>query len=345
MMGLFESLFDIIYLSLVIALGVRLVINDGRGSKFFGSMAILLGLGDAFHLIPRVISHLSPKGFEAHAKALSWGQFVTSITMTVFYVMYYFYYREKSDDRAQSKKWIIISLALIRIVLVMLPQNNWGTLPGNYTMGIVRNIPFAIMGLLLVMWSYMHRDKEGLKNMSLLIFLSFLFYLPVVLFVDKFPAVGALMMPKTIAYVYIVLEGYKHYIKKMNIYDISLTFLIMGLIGGVYFREFTRVYSYEASNHLGKVHVHTLVLGFILLLIIHLLTKGIDIKEIEKYIKIYVTGLILTITNMVVYGMYEILSQGEKTINIYALSGMAGIGHILLTIGLVTVMIKIRRRK
>nr|WP_269146643.1 DUF2871 family protein [Streptobacillus felis] len=118
-----------------------------------------------------------------------------------------------------------------------------------------------------------------------------------------------------------------------------LTFLNMGFIGGVYFREFTRAFSYEASNHLGKVHVHTLVLGFILLLIIHLLTKGMEIKEIENYIKIYGTGIKQTITNMVVQYMYKIWAQGEKTIIKHAKSGMAGIGLILLTIGFVTVMI------
>ena len=83
-MAIFESLFDLLYLGLVLALGIRLLVERQKTAKLFGVMAIILGLGDAFHLLPRIIAHLSPLGFEGHAFALSWGQFITSITMTIF---------------------------------------------------------------------------------------------------------------------------------------------------------------------------------------------------------------------------------------------------------------------
>ena len=88
-MAIVESLFDVTYLSLVIGLGIRLLLEKSKDAKLFGLMAILLGAGDAFHLLPRIVSHLNPKGFEGHSFALSWGQFITSITMTIFYVLYY----------------------------------------------------------------------------------------------------------------------------------------------------------------------------------------------------------------------------------------------------------------
>ena len=75
-------------MSVLVALGVRLLLEKSKGAKLFGIMAIVLGVGDGFHLLSRVISHLSPGGFEAHTSALSWGQFATSITMTIFYVLY-----------------------------------------------------------------------------------------------------------------------------------------------------------------------------------------------------------------------------------------------------------------
>ena len=58
-MGLMESLFDLTYLMLVIGMGVRLLLEKNKNAKLFGIMAVLLGAGDAFHLLPRVISHLS----------------------------------------------------------------------------------------------------------------------------------------------------------------------------------------------------------------------------------------------------------------------------------------------
>ena len=144
-MAIFESLFDIIYLSVVLGLGIRLLLERSKGAKLFGIMAILLGAGDAFHLIPRVVSHLSPLGFEGHYFALSWGQFVTSITMTIFYVLYYYFYRRQSGDNDNKKRIAVYSLALLRIILVLMPMNNWGQAEGNYLFGIYRNIPFAIL--------------------------------------------------------------------------------------------------------------------------------------------------------------------------------------------------------
>ncbi|WP_459130165.1 hypothetical protein [Guggenheimella bovis] len=76
--------------------------------------------------------------------------------------------------------------------------------------GIYRNIPFLLLGILLIIWSYKERTKEGLHHMWWLILLSFLFYVPVVLWSQKYPVVGALMMPKTVAYFMIVYLGFKY---------------------------------------------------------------------------------------------------------------------------------------
>ena len=42
-MKIFESLFDVIYLSVLVALGVRLLLEKNKGAKLFGVMAIVLG--------------------------------------------------------------------------------------------------------------------------------------------------------------------------------------------------------------------------------------------------------------------------------------------------------------
>lgn len=346
-MEIFESLFDISYLAIVIGLGVRLLLEKNKNAKLFGIMAILLGFGDAFHLIPRVISHLSPLGFEGHSLALSWGQFITSITMTIFYLIYYHYYRIQSGDTDKKNMIIVYALAIIRIILVLLPQNNWGEAEGNYLFGIYRNIPFAIMGIFLIYLSYKERNKAGLKNMWLYILLSFLFYAPVVLWSQKYPVVGALMMPKTVAYLMVVITGYKFFIDKftrINILGISFINLIMGLIGGVFYREFTKFYDFTGVTHLSKVHVHSLALGFILLLVIYLLVEKLNEREIftiKKPLYIFQSGFVLTMSSMFVYGIFDVVSQGQNTINIMAISGISGLGHIILGVGLVWTMIRI----
>lgn len=347
-MGLMESLFDLTYLMLVIGMGVRLLLEKNKNAKLFGIMAVLLGAGDAFHLLPRVISHLSPGGFEAHALALSYGKMVTGITMTIFYVLYYFYYREITKDSDNKKKWIILLLAVVRIVLVLLPQNNWGS-GGNYTMGIVRNIPFLIMGILLMIWSYKKKYFDGLRYMSLLIFLSFLFYVPVVLWVDKVPALGALMMPKTVAYVFIVVGGFNHFIRNfkcVNLLNMAITYGVMGLCGGVFYREFTKYYGFKDVTHLGKLHVHTLVLGMVVTILFYLLVRNLDeesLANLKKPLNIYNFGLIFTVANMMLIGIYEVVSKGTAAVNQAAMDGVSGIGHIFLGIGMIYTMVIIKK--
>lgn len=347
-MGLMESLFDLTYLMLVIGMGVRLLLEKNKNAKLFGIMAVLLGAGDAFHLLPRVISHLSPGGFEAHALALSYGKMVTGITMTIFYVLYYFYYREITKDSDNKKKWIILLLAAVRIVLVLLPQNNWGS-GGSYTMGIVRNIPFLIMGILLMIWSYKKKYFDGLRYMSLLIFLSFLFYVPVVLWVDKVPALGALMMPKTVAYVFIVVCGFNHFIrdfKGINLLNMAITYGVMGLCGGVFYREFTKYYGFKDVTHLGKLHVHTLVLGMVVTILFYLLVRNLDeesLANLKKPLNIYNFGLIFTVANMMLIGIYEVVSKGAAAVNQAAMDGVSGIGHIFLGIGMIYTMVIIKK--
>lgn len=347
-MGLMESLFDLTYLVLVIGMGVRLLLEKNKNAKLFGIMAVLLGAGDAFHLLPRVISHLSPGGFEAHALALSYGKMVTGITMTIFYVLYYFYYREITKDSDNKKKWIILLLAAVRIVLVLLPQNNWGS-GGSYTMGIVRNIPFLIMGILLMIWSYKKKYFDGLRYMSLLIFLSFLFYVPVVLWVDKVPALGALMMPKTVAYVFIVVGGFNHFIrdfKGINLLNMAITYGVMGLCGGVFYREFTKYYGFKDVTHLGKLHVHTLVLGMVVTILFYLLVRNLDeesLANLKKPLNIYNFGLIFTVANMMLIGIYEVVSKGAAAVNQAAMDGVSGIGHIFLGIGMIYTIVIIKK--
>lgn len=349
MFRLMEAFFDIAYLGLIVSLGLRLLLEERKSAKLFGFTALLLGLGDAFHLIPRVISQLSPGGFEAHTALLSWGEFITSITMSVFYLLFYFYYRNLSKDYDKRKDYSVYALVLIRILLVLLPQNAWGT-QGSYLFGLIRNIPFALLGLLLIIWTGRRRRVEGLKYTSPLIAASFLFYLPVVIGSRFFPLLGILMIPKTIAYVLLVAVGYRYFIggsSPLDLLKLSITFLFMVLAGGVFFREFTKIYGWNEKSRLAFIHPHLLVLGFLFFLLLYFILreKEENLLFFQKPLLLYVTGLTWTVSALMVQGIYEILSRKGGLFPDAALSGMAGIGHILLGTGLILVMLQILRRE
>ncbi len=219
-----ESLFSVAYLAVIIYLGVMLLrrnqsrqgcvrplgAREKQGQyRLFGVMALILGGGDAFHLVPRIFANI---GMHIPA-ALGFGTLVTSITMTVFYVMLYHFWRMRYGIYGRSELTILVySLAVIRIALCLFPQNDWFSGDSPVAWGIYRNIPFVLLGAILIVLffktAWVMRDR-AFQHLWLAVLLSFVFYIPVVLFADANPLVGMLMLPKTVMYVLIVCMGLK----------------------------------------------------------------------------------------------------------------------------------------
>lgn len=214
MQAIIETLFDAVYLISVITIGILMI----RGSKgrsqyrLFGVMAVVLGAGDSFHLVPRALA-LCTTGLENYTVPLGLGKWITSITMTIFYVILYYVWRQRYQIKGRNGiTAAVYILAGLRIILCMMPQNDWLSASAPLSWGIWRNIPFALLGLLIIVLFYRsagERNDRAFRWMWLTIVLSFGFYIPVVLWADAMPMVGMLMIPKTCAYVWTVLIGYQ----------------------------------------------------------------------------------------------------------------------------------------
>ena len=201
------------YLVTVIALGI-LMIRGSKGRRqylLFGVMAVTLGCGDAFHLIPRAVA-LCTTGLANYTAALGVGKLITSVTMTAFYVLLYYVWRSRYQVEGRraltAAVWV---LAAIRVLLCLMPQNAWTSADAPLSWGVYRNIPFAILGAVIVVLfcrSAKEKQDAAFRHLGLTVVLSVACYIPVVLFADAVPAVGMLMIPKTCAYVWTVLIGF-----------------------------------------------------------------------------------------------------------------------------------------
>ena len=205
--GTIEVIFDILYLSIACLIGLYLLFT-GNGltlRTLAGLMAIVLAGGDAFHLIPRI--HVINTGREElYRRSLGHGKQITSITMTVFYIML-LHIAQSLYRLDLFTHWTIIVyiLALMRIVLCLMPQNHWVDRYPPISWGIYRNIPFFIMGVIITFVFYQNRNLVSAFYWTwLVILLSFGFYLPVVLYANKNPKIGMLMLPKTLMYVWLL---------------------------------------------------------------------------------------------------------------------------------------------
>ena len=128
----------------------------------------------------------------------------------------------------------------------------------------------------------------------------------------------------------------------------SLSYGVMGLVCGVYFREFTKVMGFSGVTTLSKAHHHLLMLGTILFLIVALFSERL-ILEKEKtftlFMRIYNIGLPLTVLMMLIRGTLEVIGAPlSKGLNA-SISGIAGIGHILLGAGLILLIVSLKKAK
>lgn len=203
-----EALFCVFYLVFTMIIGIKIICKS-RGNKeltLFGIMTIVLVSGDSFHLVPRIFAAIDQTG--DYGFWLGTGKLITSLTMTVFYLLMYFIFEIRYQKKNPVLRIAMIGLAVARIALCLFPQNDWtGAAPVNW--GIYRNIPFTIMGIIMIVLYFIERKDKAFRWMWLAITLSFAFYLPVVLWANVHAMIGMLMLPKTCMYIWIVMMGYK----------------------------------------------------------------------------------------------------------------------------------------
>lgn len=134
--------------------------------KLFGIMAVTLGLGDAFHLVPRAIA-LCTTGLEDYTVALGIGKLITSVTMTVFYILLYYVWRLRYQVEGKRNLTVIVYvLALVRVILCLFPQNEWIHADAPLSWGIYRNIPFALLGLLVILLFYKNAKERKVRSVT-----------------------------------------------------------------------------------------------------------------------------------------------------------------------------------
>jgi len=205
--GMVEAIFNIAYLISTTIIAVVLIVsgNSSLIKILAAVMAFVLVIGDAFHLVPRILVVITKKE-DRLRKALGIGKQITSITMTIFYLI--LFQVGVLVFKTEDIFWwmiIIYALAIIRIILCLLPQNKWIERYPPLKWSVWRNIPFFMLGIVVAWFYFINRTYiKELQAVWLAIILSFAFYLPVVLWSNKSPKIGMLMLPKTCVYVWIL---------------------------------------------------------------------------------------------------------------------------------------------
>ena len=126
--------------------------------------------------------------------------------------------------------------------------------------------------------------------------------------------------------------------------NISLIYAIAAMVGGVFYREFTKWNGFTGMTALGKVHTHLFLLGMLMFLIIALFAEHHDLQKqklFRVFLWVYNIGVPLTAVMLVVRGIAQVLNVSSAANA--SISGIAGIGHILTGVGLVLLLISLKK--
>ncbi len=129
--------------------------------------------------------------------------------------------------------------------------------------------------------------------------------------------------------------GLYYYMKKY--YYISIAYLIIALISGLFYHEVEYYTSFTDYSTLKYLHSHTIILGTLVFLLVPVFIKVFSIdtsKYFKKFIVVYNLGLIMSLFFMAARGITQLFSMPISSVTDHMIGGLAGIGHIILTIGM-----------
>lgn len=127
--------------------------------------------------------------------------------------------------------------------------------------------------------------------------------------------------------------------------NLALLYAVIAMVGGVFYREFTKFNGFTGKTTLGVVHTHYFLLGMVFFLLLLLLEKSFSFTGAKtgRVLVTYQIGLNLTGVMFVVRGVTQVLGTALSSGMSAAISGIAGIGHILLGVSLVLVLMQVKR--
>ncbi|MGN1421358.1 MAG: DUF2871 domain-containing protein [Eubacterium sp.] len=128
--------------------------------------------------------------------------------------------------------------------------------------------------------------------------------------------------------------------------NISLVYAIAAMAGGVFYREFTKLNGYTGATALGKVHTHLFLLGMIVFLLVSLFAAHNDLKRYKSFkafLWTYNIGVPITAVMLVVRGVTQVLDISLSASISAMISGIAGIGHILTGVGIILLIVSLKK--
>ncbi len=176
----------------------------------------LLALGDTGHVGFRVVAY-ALGGLEAHPGLVGIGALSTAITVTLFYMLLLDVWRLHFDKPLGWFGWSLVAVGTIRLIVMAFPQNQWEQIVPPHAWSLLRNAFLVVQGLgvmALILRDARRAGDGAFLWVGAMIAVSYLFYLPVILWSATVPLLGMLMIPKTCAYVVVAFIAFRAFFSR-----------------------------------------------------------------------------------------------------------------------------------
>ncbi|MFI1917228.1 DUF2871 domain-containing protein [Nocardia sp. NPDC020380] len=117
-----------------------------------------------------------------------------------------------------------------------------------------------------------------------------------------------------------------------QLYYSAVGYTALGLVSGLFYRNFTEAHHFNGRTELAVTHTHLLALGTLFFLIVIGLEKQFALSRSRAFLWflwVYNAGVLWTVLCMALIGIRTVLGDDESD----PLAEMAGAGHIMLTVG------------
>ncbi|MGL4737950.1 MAG: DUF2871 domain-containing protein [Cellulosilyticaceae bacterium] len=105
-------------------------------------------------------------------------------------------------------------------------------------------------------------------------------------------------------------------------------YLVLGLVAGVFYREFTKMSGFEGKTLLSVSHTHILVLGFLMGMMLLILEKNFKfsaVKHAKAWFIVYNCSFVYMMAMFITRGTMQVLGTSMAGLN-----HMAGLAHFLV---------------
>ena len=120
--------------------------------------------------------------------------------------------------------------------------------------------------------------------------------------------------------------------------NLAFAYAILAMIGGVFYREFTKLTGFQGTTTLAFVHTHLFLLGMFMMLICAIFIHILSIDNLRRYtwfLWIYNIGVCLTVIMLIIRGIVQVEGTPLTAMMNGMISGIAGLGHIITGIGII----------